>query len=358
MEKKAIIEIFGQLRKALSAYTRNEAWPGYESGLTEDEFQSFQRLINKEIQLNPWFTKENCIKALNGIIHLTEKESLEKFSNSYEFASKPKTIALIMAGNLPFVGFHDLLCVLITGNKALCKLSSSDTRIPMKLIEWMHEWNPDLKEYIRISMGPIKTYDAVIATGSNSSIAQFETYFGHVPHLFRKNRTSIAILDGSETNEELSLLSSDCFDFFGMGCRNVSKLYLPAGFNLNRIFENFLDQAHIIQHHKYGNNYDYNRTVYLMNQIPFLDNNVFMLKEDEGLHAPLSVIYYEFYENKSDVLKQINELQEELQAVVGHGFIPFGKAQAPDITDFADGVDTCAWLNSLAWQDDLSVQKV
>lgn len=348
MEKKAIIEVFGQLGKAIGAFTSNEQWPGYECGLTEEEFQSFQRLINKEMQLNPWFTRANCIKALNGIVHLIEKESLEKFADSYLFASKPKTIALIMAGNLPFVGFHDLLCVLLTGNRALCKLSSSDSRIPMKLVEWMHEWNPELKEYIQVSLGPIKNYDAVIATGSNSSIAQFETYFNHVPHLFRKNRTSIAVLDGSETNEELNKLGSDCFDFFGMGCRNVSKLYLPAGFDLNRIFENFLDQAHLIQHHKYGNNYDYNRTVYLMNQIPFLDNNVFMLKEDKGIHAPLSVIYYEFYEEKALLLSEITGMKEELQAIVGHEFIPFGKAQAPDITDFADGIDTCAWLNSLA----------
>ena len=347
MEKKAIIEVFGQLRKALSAFTLNEQWPGYECGLTEDEFLSLQKVVNKEVQLNPWFTKENCIKALNGINHLIEKESLESFSDRYQFTDKPKTIALIMAGNLPFVRFHDLLCVLITGNKALCKLSSSDSRIPMKLIEWMHEWNPELKEYIGVSLGPIKNYDAVIATGSNNSIAQFETYFSHVPHLFRKSRTSIAVLDGSETDLELSKLGSDCFDFFGMGCRNVSKLYLPAGFNLNRIFENFLDQAHLIQHHKYGNNYDYNRTIFLMNQIPFLDNNVFMLKEDEGIHAPLSVIYYEYYEDKSVILEKIEGMSENLQAIVGHGFIPFGKAQAPDITDFADGLDTGRWLNSL-----------
>lgn len=347
MEKKAIIEVLGQLRKALSAFTLNEQWPGYECGLTEDEFLSLQKIINKEVQINPWFTKENCIKALNGIIHLTEKESLINFSSKYQFTSKPKTIALIMAGNLPFVGFHDLLCVLITGNKALCKLSSSDSRIPMKLIEWMYEWNPELKERIQISVGPIKNYDAVIATGSNNSIAQFETYFSHVPHLFRKNRSSIALLDGSETDLELKSLGSDCFDFFGMGCRNVSKLYLPTGFNLNRIFENFLDQAHLIQHHKYGNNYDYNRTIFLMNQIPFLDNNVFMLKEDEGIHAPLSVIYYEYYSDKAAILKKMEEMKEDLQAIVGHDFIPFGKAQAPDITDFADGVDTCEWLNSL-----------
>ena len=211
----------------------------------------------------------------------------------------------------------------------------------------MLQWEPELKEYIQISLGPIKNYDAVIATGSNNSIAQFETYFSHVPHLFRKNRSSVALLDGTETNEELNALSSDCFDFFGMGCRNISKLYIPEGFDLNRIFENFLGQTHLIQHHKYGNNYDYNRTVYLMNQIPFLDNNAFMLKEDKGLHAPLSVIYYEYYSDKNVIVNQLNELKDEIQALVGHGYIPFGKAQAPDITDFADGVDTFKWLNSL-----------
>lgn len=326
---------------------QNESWQGYECGLTEEEFLNFKKTINKEVQLNPWFTKENCYKALNGIVHLLEKESLESFSNNYHFTEKPKTIALIMAGNLPFVGFHDLLCTLLTGNRALCKLSSSDSRIPLKIIEWMIQWNPEMNERIRVSAGPIKDYDAVIATGSNNSIAQFETYFSHVPHLFRKNRTSVALLDGTETNEELALLASDCFDFFGMGCRNVSKLFVPEGFDLNRLFENFLGQTHLIQHHKYGNNYDYNRTVYLMNQIPFLDNNAFMLKEDEGLHAPLSVIFYEYYSDKKTVLNRLDELKDELQAVVGHGFIPFGKAQAPDITDFADGVDTCAWLNTL-----------
>ncbi len=347
MEKTAIIQVFDQLRKTIQFIIQNDSWPGYECGLTEEEFLNFKKTINKEVQLNPWFTKENCYKALSGIAHLLEKESLVLFSDSYLFTDNPKTIALIMAGNIPFVGFHDLLCTLLTGNKALCKLSSSDSRIPMKIIEWMLQWNPELKEYIQISLGPIRNYDAVIATGSNNSIAQFETYFSHVPHLFRKNRTSVALLDGTETNEELKALSSDCFDFFGMGCRNISKLYVPEGFDLNRIFENFLEQTHLIQHHKYGNNYDYNRTVYLMNQIPFLDNNAFMLKEDKGLHAPLSVIYYEYYTDKETIVSQLNELQDEIQALVGHAYIPFGKAQAPDITDFADGVDTCLWLNSL-----------
>ncbi|AEA45537.1 acyl-CoA reductase [Fluviicola taffensis] len=348
MERKAIIEVFGQLRKSLNAVIANDEWPGYTCGLTEEEFLSFKKMINKEFQLNPWFTKENCLKALGGIVHLLDNESLTTFSENYQFTSKPKLVALIMAGNIPFVGFHDLLCTLLTGNKALCKLSSSDSRVPLRIIQWLIQWNPELKEYIQVSIGPIKNYDAVIATGSNNSIAQFETYFGHIPHLFRKNRTSIALLDGTETDDELKALSSDCFDFFGMGCRNASKLYLPTGFNLNRIFENFLDQQHLINHHKYGNNYDYNRTIFLMNQIPFLDNNVFMLKEDEGIHAPLSVIYYEFYTNQEEILAKIEGMKDELQAIVGHGFIPFGKAQAPDISDFADGVDTCSWLNSLS----------
>lgn len=348
MEQKEILKILAQLRKTLLVLVEHEEWIGYESGLTKEEFNDFQRLLNKESQLNHWFTKENCLKSLRGITHLLESEKLTRFANSYSYTTKPKTVAIVMAGNIPFVGFHDLLCVLITGNSALCKLSSSDSRIPMQLISWLLQWNPELTDRLKVAVGPIKNYDAVIATGSNASLTHFETYFGHVPHIFRKNRTSVAVLDGTESNEELKMLGADCFDFFGMGCRNVSKLFLPEGFDLNRIFENFLDQAHLINHHKYGNNYDYNRTVYLMNQIPFLDNNAFMLKEDPGLHAPLSVIYYSFYSNQSELKTILDSLKDEVQAVVGHDYIPFGEAQSPHITDFPDGIDVCKWLNSLS----------
>ncbi len=347
MKREQLIQVFVQLRNTLISITEQDNWADYSCGLTEEEFVAFKKQINQEVIHNPWFTPSHVESSLKGIIHLLEPESFNQFVAKYEFSRVPKKVAVIMAGNIPLVGFHDFMSVLITGNIAVCKLSSSDSRLLLTLIKWMLVWEPELVDLIQVSFGPLKNFDAVIATGSDNTISQFEKYFTQVPHLFRKNRTSIAVLDGSESDEELQALSSDCFLYFGMGCRNVSKIFVPQDFNLNRIFENFTSCHDLIQHHKYGNNYDYNRTVYLMNNISFLDNNVFMLKEDEGLHAPLSVIYYQRYSSTKDVDLFIENNSAVLQAIVGHNYIPFGKAQNPDISDFADNIDTCKWLNNL-----------
>lgn len=347
VKKEAILQVFEQLRQALLAVNEQDKWPGYACGLTQEEFEKFRGMMGREVVHNPWFTLPNVQSALKGITYLLEPEKLAAFADRYAFSETPNRVAIVMAGNIPLVGFHDLLCVLLTGNVAICKLSSGDNRLLQQLILWLYEWNPELKQRIEISFGPLKKFDAVIATGSDNTINQFEKYFQSVPHLFRRNRTSVAVLDGSESNEELAALASDCFLYFGMGCRNVSKILVPEKFDLNRIFENFLSVSELIQHHKYGNNYDYNRTVYLMNQIPFLDNNVFLLKEDSGLHAPLSVIYYQKYNTISETDAFLEQHDGQIQAVVGKGRIPFGKAQNPDIDDFADNVDTCNWLNSI-----------
>jgi hypothetical protein len=347
VKKEEVIGLFHQFRKALQAIVEQDAWLNFECGLTQEEFDAVKRTINKEVQYNPWFTKDNYLLGLQGLIHLLEPNQLESFASKYSYSTQPKKIAVIMAGNIPFVGFHDLFCVLLTGNKALVKLSSSDSRVPMQLISWLFQWNPELKNYIEFAHGPIANYDAVIATGSNNTIQQLSQYIKAVPAIYRKNRTSVAVLDGAESDEELKLLMNDCFQFFGLGCRNVSKLFLPQGFNLNRIFENSLHFSELIQHHKYGNNYDYQRTILMMNQVPFLDNNVFLLKEDKGLHAPLAVIYYDYYSDFDSLTAELNAIQDVLQAVVGHDFIPFGKAQQPEIDDFADNIDTCKWLNNL-----------
>lgn len=304
-------------------------------------------VINKEFQYNPWFTKENVNSALCGISTMLEESELEKVFSKYPVTDSPKRVAIIMAGNIPFVGFHDVLAVLVTGNVAICKFSSEDSRIPPTLLKLLTDLNPEVKPFIEFSFGPVKNYDAVIATGSNNTINTLKDYFKDKPALFRKNRTSIAVLDGSETKEDMEKLSDDCFLYFGMGCRNVGKLLIPQDFDVNRIFEGFLKQSEVINHHKYANNYDYQRTVFLMNQVPFLDNNAFMLKEDKALHAPLSIVYFQRYSNESEVEAYISEHEEEIQAVVGKKYIPFGQAQNPGILDFADGVDTFSWLLTL-----------
>lgn len=348
MKKEEIIKVLVQLGTIFKAIASEEKWRDYDCGLTENEWDSLQLMIKKEKQFNPWFTEKNIKSSMKGLAIMLEEPELTSFANNYSYTNQPKKIAIIMAGNIPLVGFHDLICVLLSGNSALCKLSSQDSRIPMFVIQLLTEMDERLKSKIQLVVGPLKTFDAVIATGSNNTIAQFETYFGKYPHIFRRNRTSIAILTGEETEDELTALGDDCFLYFGMGCRNVSKLFIPIDFNINRLFEAFLTQSDMINHHKYGNNYDYNRTIYLMNNIPFLDNNCFMLKEDKGLHAPLSVIYYERYESMDDITTFIQTHQSELQVVVGKNQTPFGVAQTPKIDDFADDIDTMLWLNELA----------
>lgn len=347
MKREEIIAGFVQLGKALSVVGSDETWPGFQCGLTESEFEDARNRIQKEPLYNPWFTVKNIRFAFLGLSRMLQAEELQTFSTKYTFQKSPKRIGIVMAGNIPLVGFHDLLCVLLSGHKAVCKLSSSDNRLPLMVIQWLYQWEPRFKERIELSVGPMRNFDAVIATGSNNSSAYFEQYFGKYPHIFRRNRTSVAILDGTETVEELKALGDDCFTYFGMGCRNVSKIFVPESFNLDRLFEGFYPHGDIINHHKYANNYDYNRTVYLMNKIPFLDNNSCLLKEDDGLHAPLSVIFYKRYQHMSEVQEFIQLHVDSIQAVIGHGHIPFGAAQSPGIDDYADGIDTMAFLNGI-----------
>lgn len=347
VKKEEIINVLIQLGTIFEAVATSNEWHDYQCGLTKEEWDNFQLLIKKEQQHNPWFTQKNIKAALKGLSIILNKEELTSFSERYTYTDTPKQIALIMAGNIPLVGFHDLICVLLSGNNAVCKLSSQDSRIPMFVIRLLTEMDERLATKIQLVVGPLKNFDAVIATGSNNTIAQFESYFGKYPHIFRRNRTSIAVLIGEETNEELTALGDDCFLYFGMGCRNVSKIFIPRDFNTDRLFEAFLQHADLINHHKYGNNYDYNRTIFLMNSIPFLDNNCFMLKEDKGLHAPLSVIYYERYDSLEEATSFIQTHRQELQVIVGKNQTPFGVAQTPKIDDFADDVDTMLWLNEL-----------
>lgn len=348
MKKEEIIKVLVQLGTIFNAVASKDEWRDYDCGLTQNEWDSLQLMIKKEKQHNPWFTEKNIKSSMKGLGLMLEKNELTTFADNYSYSNAPKKIALIMAGNIPLVGFHDLICVLLSGNNALCKLSSQDSRIPLFIIQLLTEIDVRLKDKIQLVLGPLKNFDAVIATGSNNTIAQFETYFGKYPHIFRRNRTSIAVLTGDETDDELTALGDDCFLYFGMGCRNVSKLFIPNDFNTDRLFEAFLPHSDVINHHKYGNNYDYNRTIFLMNSIPFLDNNCFMLKEDKGLHAPLSVIYYERYENLEQPTAFIETHRSELQVIVGKNQTPFGVAQTPKIDDFADDVDTMLWLNELA----------
>lgn len=347
MKRKNEISGFAQLGKLMTALGNEEPWAGFTIGATEIEYQKLQGIIGKQFVLNGWFTKENVLQSLKALGNQLTEENLLCWTANYSYSSSPKKIGVIMAGNIPLVGFHDFLCVLLSGNIAVTKLSSDDNTLLPALAEQLIQYAPTLKESIQFSFGKLGEINAIIATGSDNSTKYFEQYFGHYPHLFRKNRTSIAVLTGNETKEELIALGKDIFSYFGLGCRNVSHLLIPNGFDLNRFFEAIVDYHPIVNHHKYANNYDYNKAVYLLNLMELLDNNFMLLRESEELFSPLSMVHYQYYTTKDEVETYLSTNKENIQATVGHQFIPFGEAQAPKLDDYADGVDVMKWLNSI-----------
>ena len=341
------IKAFVQLGDFLSDFTNQK-----EKSDFSEFFKGFEEVLKLAYVENGWFTQEYIYESLKGIIHFCKEEELQKLVSQIEGNSSSKTVATIMAGNIPAVGFHDMLCVLLSGHKILLKLSSDDKVLISFFVRFLSHVQPEFQDYIRFSSGTLSQFDAIIATGSNNSSRYFEYYFGKYPHIIRKNRFSVAVLDGTETNEELSDLGKDVFTYFGLGCRNVSKLLVPKGYDFKTFFEAIFSFSKVIENKKYGNNYDYNRAVYLLNKEPFLDNNFLILKQDSSWTSPVSVLFYEEYDSiqKANDLLEINK--ESLQVVVSKikldlPAVPFGQAQKPGILDFADNVNTMRFISAL-----------
>ena len=347
MKQETIIKGFAQLGKLMRALGSDQEWSDFSVGVTQQEYEALNITINKQFAMNGWFVKENVKHSLLSLGNELTEDKLNDWVKSYSFSTNPKRVAVIMAGNIPLVGFHDFLSVLISGHHVVAKLSSDDATLLPKLSEHLVEFAPDLQSRITFSQGRIGEVDAVIATGSNNSLKYFEQYFGKYPHIFRKNRTSVAVLDGTETKEQIFALGKDIFQYFGLGCRNVSHLLIPHDFELNRFFEGVVDHCDVINNNKYGNNYDYNKAVYLMNKLELLDNNFVLLRQSNELFSPLSMVHYQRYSDYSEVEAFLEKHREDLQVVVGNSFTPFGKAQAPELNDYADGVDTMKWLETL-----------
>lgn len=326
-------------------------------------------VIEKASKKNGWFTEENVRLAIASLGEMLDGGKLRKWMDRYPQGKRQKAkgiseqpeakkIGVIMAGNIPLVGFHDFLCVLMSGNVFVGKLSSEDEILLPEVAKILTGIEPGFKNRIHFTDQPFnKTKDifAFIATGSNNSARYFEYYFGKYPHIIRKNRNSVAVLDGTETDPDLKNLGKDIFQYFGMGCRNVSKLYVPKDYNLDKFFASIVDFGEVINHNKYYNNHQYYRTIYLLNSEKFLDNNFLMLKESEQIASPVATLYYERYTSKEDLLGKVKKQQENIQCfaanpklqVSGFKLIPFGNAQCPELWDYADGVDTMEFLLNL-----------
>jgi len=347
VKQEAIIKGFVQLGKLMVSLGDEKDWQNFNLGVTKEEYEQLQEVVNRQIAYNGWFTKESVQQSLYALGSQLTEEELNNWSSNYTFSENPKSVALIMAGNIPLVGFHDFLCVLISGHKAICKLSSDDKTLLPALVEHLFNFVPELKERIELTTGRLSGIEAVIATGSDNSLKYFEEYFGKYPHIFRSNRTSLAVLNGKESKEDIEALGNDIFNYFGLGCRNVSHVMLPKGFDITRFFEGVFTHSNVINNNKYGNNYDYNKAVYLMNLEPLLENNFVLLRETDLLFSPLAMVHYHFYENEQEVSDYIEKHRDQIQVVVGEKYTPFGVAQCPKLNDYADGVDTMKWLSKL-----------
>ena len=309
-----------------------------------DEFNAVLR--KSEIE-NPWFTIENQKFALKQWANLLTEQNLNQWLSHYKTPLVPKRVGLILAGNIPMVGFHDVISVVLSNHIPVIKLSSKDKRLLPFLLEKWNELSDGNVPYEIVEK--LENFDAVIATGSNNTARYLEYYFKESLSIIRKNRTSVAVLKGDETDGELQLLAEDIFRYYGLGCRNVTRMFIPEDFVIDRIFENFLNFKEIINHNKYANNYEYNRAVYLLNQEKFWDNNFVMLKEDEALFSPLSVINFSRYSTLDEVRDFIKANEENIQAVVaklelGFESIGLGEAQNPGLDTYADHVDTMKFL--------------
>ncbi len=311
----------------------------------------WQELCRMARVKNAWFEKENIEQQFLSFVPLLTADNLSEFTSNYSFSATPKNVGLIAAGNIPIVAFHDVMCVLLAGHKLSIKLSSDDQLLMSYVIQELQRIEPQFNITITERLNDI---DAVIATGSNNSARYFEYYFGKYPHIIRKNRNSVAVLTGNETAQELVALATDICAYFGLGCRNVSKLYLPQSYNLDNVFNVLFPYQSMVNNQKYGNNYDYNRALLMMKQVPFLENGFMVLKEDTPLATPAAILNYEYYTSITIVEQQLQQQAEELQCVVAQPnvlqvlpTVDFGHTQQPSLHSFADNVDTLLFLSKL-----------
>lgn len=312
---------------------------------------ALMEIIDTERQYNAWFTPESVMKAVVANGEMLNSADLTQWLGNYPIGEAAnKKIGLVLAGNIPLVGFHDVLCVLASGNHALIKASSQDARLIKYVLNLLAEIDDSYRDQFSF-VERLEGFDAIIATGSNNTSRYFEYYFGKVPNIIRKNRNSVALLTGEETDEQLHALGYDIFDYYGLGCRNVSKVFVPEGYVFNKFFESIEVFSPIINHHKYNNNYDYNKSIYLVNRDEHLDNGFLLLKQDDRLTSPLAVLFYENYTDLPSVQKQLEAQSEQLQCIVTtapletkNQVVKFGGSQHPQLWDYADGVNTMEFL--------------
>lgn len=343
--------VFVELGKFLSQFSEGASARKSDVLYNDIFFDDFENLIHLSQSHNGWYTPEQVYFSIQSWAEALTEENITKWLSAYaidENNDNSKTVALILAGNIPLVGFHDFLSVLITGYKALIKTSSNDQHLLPFLAKYLIAVDENFKDKITFVEGKLENFDAVIATGSNNTARYFEYYFKDKPSIIRKNRNSAAVLTGKETTEELENLGEDIFRYFGLGCRNVSKLFVPKDYSFDAFFQAMFKYQDVIHYEKYANNYDYNKAVFLMSNFKLLDNGFLTIKEDSSYASPISSIFYEYYNNLEELKERLQNDSEQIQCIVSSNLtsnsIAFGETQKPQLWDYADNVDTITFL--------------
>ncbi|MCB0475373.1 MAG: acyl-CoA reductase [Flavobacteriaceae bacterium] len=345
------IRAFVELGNFLGQFSREKIEKKAAIAYNDLFFDAFKLQIKRAQEINGWFTEDNVLFAFEQWTKLLVEAELNAWTSAYRFdTGSTKTIAIIMAGNIPMVGFHDLLSTMISGHRVLVKQSSNDNLFLPLMVKYLEYVQPEFKGQVQFTEEKLEGFDAAIATGSNNTSRYFDHYFGKYPHIIRRNRNSVAILSGNESDIELKALGEDIFRYFGLGCRSVSKLFVPKNYNFDRFFGAIYDYHPVINYKKYQNNYDYNKAVYLMSNFELLENGFLMLKEDSNYASPIATLFYEYYDTTENLRNRLLLDTDLIQCVVGKnlpGAVPFGETQQPRLNDYADGVDTLAFLSHL-----------
>jgi len=346
------INAFAKLGTFLSQFSNEGIYQKDDIAFNDLFFDGFKHQIKLAEEHNGWFTQENILFALNIWYNLLKINTINQWMEKYNFNTiQSKKVAIIMAGNIPLVGFHDFISVLISGHHVIVKQSSNDKHLLPFLAKYLEHVEPEFKNKIQFTEEKLENFDAVIATGSNNTARYFEYYFRGKPSIIRKNRNSVAVLTGNESESQLKLLAEDIFRYYGLGCRNVSKLFVPEGYNFDKFFEAVYHWHPIIDKAKYANNYDYNKAVYLMSEFDMLDNGFMILKEDSSYSSPIATIFYENYNSLEELNKKLDADKNHIQCIVSENVrdqeIRFGETQKPQLWDYADEIDIIEFLSMI-----------
>lgn len=352
MQLNKRIQAFVKLGHFMSQFSNENYIKKDNIPFNEIFFEAMTEAIQLSKSYNGWFTENNIQFAFKSWEDALNEENLLKWTSKYDLEKVHNHhIAIVLAGNIPLVGFHDLLSVLISGNRVIAKLSSNDKLLLPYLTKYLIAIEPEFEGKIVFTEERLEKFNAVIATGSNNTARYFEYYFGKYPNIIRKNRNSVAVLSGKETSEELKSLSNDIFRYFGLGCRNVSKIFIPKDYNFDAFFNAMFIWKEVINDNKYINNYDYNKAVYLMSNVNLLDNEFLLLKEDINFSSPISVTFYEYYDTLESVSEKLITEKDNIQCIVSNlgikNEIKFGETQNPNLWEYADGIDTIDFLVKL-----------